>query len=118
MKTKTITGYFCDHCKRLYQRKHFAIQHEINCTKNPDNFRPCFGCSHCKKKTVGVFVQGHNSYCTVGTSVLFCEKLGTGLVHPKQQRTGFWYDLEDHENDPMPRNCIHKSVIYEDTLPF
>jgi len=51
MKSEFKEIYKCDHCNKLYQRKHACIKHEIACHKNPENHRVCFGCMHlCKKK--------------------------------------------------------------------
>lgn len=29
--------YICNHCNKKYQRKHAAINHELICTKKPEN---------------------------------------------------------------------------------
>ena len=116
MRKEEITAYFCDHCNKLYKRKHAAIKHEQDCSKNPDNFRPCLDCVHCEQKNVGVFIEGMGAYCTQKANVIFCTKLEKGLVRPQRQRTGFWYDLEDYENEPMPLECEFKANELE--TPF
>jgi hypothetical protein len=44
MRKRTIDVYNCDHCNKMYQRKHACEQHERDCFKNPANHRPCLDC--------------------------------------------------------------------------
>ena len=65
---------------------------------------------------MAVIVEGHNRVATVGTDIIFCEKFNKGLVHPQQELKGYWYDLEDYENEPMPKEC--KGLGLNEDLPF
>ena len=112
MIIKTIEIYKCEFCKKLYQRKNFAEKHEKICTKNPRNFRPCFWCTHLKKKN---FEHWYDTYCGEGKeilSLLHCDKIDSFLYPPRVEEKGNFYDLGDTENNPMPIACDQKSYDY------
>lgn len=100
MKIETREIYKCDHCNKLYQRKHACEKHEIMCSKNPDNFRACFGCKHLTK--VEVPIQGY--YWEYEANVLYCSKLEKYLHPPKVEHKGNALDF-GRLNEPMPREC-------------
>tara|TARA_R110000796_G_scaffold88978_1_gene192345 strand:+ start:2235 stop:2600 length:366 start_codon:yes stop_codon:yes gene_type:complete len=37
--------YKCEHCRKVYQRKHACISHEPKCRKNPVNIPKCNNCN-------------------------------------------------------------------------
>lgn len=108
MKIKeNVTLYICEHCKKKYQKENFCINHEENCTKNPNNTAACSGCAFIKytKKTVyyDMFDGEHERTC----NSFFCEKLQKGLYPHKVVRSGI---LDKHpetfENEiQMPNIC-------------
>lgn len=46
MKEKTKTVYYCEHCNKHSLVRHTIPKHEIKCSNNPDNYRPCYTCIH------------------------------------------------------------------------
>jgi hypothetical protein len=111
MKTEIREIHECNFCGRYYKRKHFAILHEKKCTKNPINFRPCYGCVHLDKKHVGINLQDHygdDRY--VSKALLFCSETNQYLYTPQVSIKGNAFlqeDIEDGEivNNPMPKKC-------------
>tara|TARA_R110002051_G_C8461625_1_gene458490 strand:- start:48 stop:404 length:357 start_codon:yes stop_codon:yes gene_type:complete len=104
MKIETKEIYKCEHCNKLYQIKSYCATHETQCSKNPDNFRPCFGCVHLEKKETTITYEtpiGENEY---KVELLHCKKKELFLYPPKVEHKGNAYDF-DHENKPMPREC-------------
>lgn len=115
MKTKTIEAHFCDHCNKLYQRKHAAIKHEERCYKNPVNHRPCFECKHLTYGKYG------------GKKLLFCTKKQHFLYTPQNEIKRNWKFLARAKNEPMPKVCalyliepsidlFHKGIIDKEEL--
>ncbi|NPA44811.1 MAG: hypothetical protein GXO49_04685 [Chlorobi bacterium] len=107
MKIETKTIYRCEHCNKIYLRKHACEKHEIMCSKNPKNYRPCFDCQHLGKRNIDVFLGNHfdgsESYKNV--DLLFCKEKNTFLYTPKNEIKENWYDLGDETNEPMPKKC-------------
>lgn len=54
MITETREIYKCQHCRKVYQIKHYCESHELQCKNNPDNFMICHDCKHSEKKTVRI----------------------------------------------------------------
>ena len=112
MITKIKKVYYCEHCKKHFISKHFAQQHEERCSKNPDNFRACFGCKYLKQKTANVYI-GIDEYYSCepiyeNREILFCEKLNHFVYPPKAEHKGTYYtefDDDKSENKPMPEEC-------------
>lgn len=52
MITSIIECYKCEYCRKFYQIKRFAENHEKSCKKNPANDRACFGCKYLNKKDI------------------------------------------------------------------
>ena len=113
MKTETREIYKCEHCNKLYQRKSFAIKHEIACSKNPENKRACLdGCEFLTKKDTKVYIgiedchSGEPIY--ESRSLCYCSKKEVFLYPPKVEHKGNayteFYD-EEKENNPMPIEC-------------
>jgi len=107
MKTKKITGYFCDHCNKLYQRKHFAIKHEERCFKNPANNRPCLDCKHCNYEDATIYEDLYDRQVEKTYKVFYCEKKEHYLIPPiARQKHGLnVFDFDDVENIDMPTKC-------------
>lgn len=96
MKTKQITAYSCDHCNKLYQRKHSCERHEDLCYKNPENKRPCFDCPFLTKEPYEED-RPYGSY-TIG-NFFFCSKKEHFLISPYTQKKG--NGVEDAELMPL-----------------
>ena len=63
--------------------------HEKKCNRNPENFRPCFGCLFLTKKETligGYYYNGDEWEREV--SLLFCEKKQTFLYTPQNKIKG------------------------------
>lgn len=105
MITKTIEGHFCEHCNKLYQRKHFAIQHEIKCLKNPLNDRPCFNCEHLDLIHSTICVDYPNGSAEREVNAYWCTKNENYLIPPISKHRGHAYEFGDYENIDMPVNC-------------
>lgn len=86
MKVKNLDIYFCEHCNKLYQRKHNCIKHEDLCKQNPENIPLCYGCEHCEKKQTNLLVE--------------VQRLGSNL--------GVYYDEEERTFDLL--HCNAKNV--------
>ena len=53
MKVKeNVTVYSCEYCKKKLFRQHAMEAHEMMCNKNPDNYRPCYGCKYLEKERI------------------------------------------------------------------
>lgn len=57
MKTQLKEIYKCDFCNKLYQVKKAAEVHELLCTKNTVNDRPCYTCEHIGKRNTTIPVE-------------------------------------------------------------
>ncbi len=100
MKTEVRTTYRCEHCKKIYFRKYFALRHEERCNKNPINFRPCFNCPQLIMKNVTIY----DEYFRSKSSILFCRKDDCGVYPPEVEYKGNALDTE-YDNIPMPKQC-------------
>lgn len=109
MKIQTIETYRCEHCNKLYLRKHACANHENTCSRNPSNDRACFGCWHLIKKETSVLLDTYNGEQERKVDLLFCEKKHFFLYPPKVERKGNAFDLGDLENKAMPINCNEKN---------
>jgi len=85
MRTKITEIYFCDHCNKLYQKKHSCISHENLCKRNPENIPACYSCLFCEmaheKHDVNIYYEdfGIDRIEQKNFSVLKCSKLGIYL---------------------------------------
>ena len=125
MITITKPTYKCEHCSKLYQRKHFAIKHELSCKKNPLNFRKCFNCEHCAFIEDSIFEdtwRGTEDETKVKT--FFCNAKDHYLHPPKAEHKGNVYEFGDKSNEPMPmecdkfKNCNGWMEELDDIFPF
>ena len=114
---KEIKAFKCDHCSKIYQRKHNAKTHEQKCNKNPDNDRACFGCKFLEMiEELPVILTnsaGHEEIVSKGTFV--CMKFRAGVYPPSVERNPILngYDISDNDwgiegNKAMPRECHDK----------
>lgn len=105
MRTETKEIYKCDFCNKLYQRKAAAIKHELMCSKNPDNDRPCFHCLSLEKKDTTVFLDhSYGSQDSASFRLLHCSAKEIFLYPPK---VGFKKNVIEIEecNEAMPKEC-------------
>ena len=106
MKTKTKEVYYCEHCKKHGLSKHKMLHHEAICSSNPENNRPCFNCKYLCKKTIEVYIDHYDGSQTERqVDLFFCNKKDVFLYTPKNQIKGNYFDLGDHINEPMPKEC-------------
>ena len=115
---KEIKAFKCDHCSKIYQRKHNAKVHEQKCSKNHDNNRACFGCRFLEKLELPVILTnsvGHEEIADRG--VLVCMKFKTGVYPPSVERNTIsnGYDIADNVyeiegNRAMTTECEGKEL--------
>ena len=106
MKIETREIYKCDHCNKLYQRKHAAINHEKACPKNPKNFRKCLDwCKHLRKKDATIEIDYLDSSCARTYSLFYCNAKKHFLYTPQNEYKGNFLELEGNDNLPMPKDC-------------
>ena len=113
MKTEIKEIYKCDHCRKVYQIKKYAIAHENACKRNPVNKRPCFDCLHLEKKQTTHY---YDTYCGEDEreiSLLYCAMDQKFLYPPKVESKKNMIDLGDESNDPMPKQCNHYDIIQD-----
>lgn len=112
---KKITGYKCEFCGKIYQRTHFCANHELNCKKNPENYRACFGCVSCEQRDVVVYFDHPlGGELEKQRKVLFCKEKDIYVYPPQVERNlhGGGYEL-DKPNEPMPKTCDKRIDIYK-----
>lgn len=108
-KIKTVI-YKCDFCNKIYQKEYFARKHEESCTLNPKNFRPCFSCSYLTKKETKVLDDYENEKIL---DLLYCKKKNVFLHTPQNELKNNAFTLDENDNIPMPKECLHYSDDYE-----
>lgn len=106
MKTKLKTVYYCEYCNKRYFQKPIMVQHEIYCTKKPENFADCLsGCDN--------LVSFQHNGRTVD---FYCEHfkkfVHTSAFENKNPRfyTSFrpFKNGEPQESERMPTKCAAK----------
>lgn len=101
--------YYCEHegCKKHGLSKHQMIYHEKICTKNPENFRPCFRRTYLIKKeaVVECYTYDGGSY-DVKLDLLYCDSKKHFLYTPKNEIKKNMYELGYEFNNPMPKECL------------
>ena len=123
---KEIKAFKCDHCSKIYQRKHYAKIHEQKCSKNHNNDRACFGRKFLEKVELPVYVENSFIYEEEQTKdVLICAKFKTGVYPPSVENhpTMNGYEILGNEleidgNKPMPRECNSRSIDWESEAYF
>lgn len=114
MKTEIREVYKCDYCNKLYQKKHFAENHEKVCVLNPDNKRACDDCVHLTKKDNTVYYDQYDwSDGSRLLSLLYCPKIDSFLYPPKVEHKKNFFDLGDELNQPMPRECKYQTLLFD-----
>lgn len=106
MIIKTQEIYKCEYCRKLYQIKRFAIQHEKTCRKNPVNYRCCFSCCYLHEKDFEVIEDADFGISTT-YKLLYCEKINCFLYPPKveEKNNAIITDSSDIDNIPMKKEC-------------
>lgn len=112
MKQKQITAYWCDHCNKLYQRKHACEKHEANCTNNPKNHNACFHCSHCEKIDLDIEVLAGNNngpvYKSQKSFQFNCTKLDKLMFPFSAKKWAAKFPDSFEEQVQMPNICAHQ----------
>lgn len=114
---KEFLGYKCDHCSKLYQKKHACSDHEEICLKNPENYKPCLdSCEFLKRKEIEYYT-GFDDYHSgepvyKKTKGFHCSKLDKLMMHPNMERSNLdisyvYLDSEETEQHKMPCSCPH-----------
>lgn len=108
MITEIREIYKCDFCNKMYQRKFWAEYHEKRCSKNPENYRPCFNCpfSVKTKVRVAIFLDWENEERTYDREIIYCEKKNIGICPPFQEPYEYVeIDGKEIVNENMPKQC-------------
>lgn len=106
MKTINKPEHYCDHCNKHGLNKGKMNFHELVCSKNPINDRPCFHCQHLDKKEITIYREYYGNREWKRTlSLLYCLKKECFLYTPKNEIKENQFDLGDEENNPMPKEC-------------
>ena len=117
MKIETKEIYKCDHCNKLYQIKNWCAKHEISCSKNPENDRPCFGCKHLDMVTEDLYYDTFQGESVRKVNIFRCTKLDNFLHPPKVEFKGQAFDFGAALNESLPKECKdYKS--YSDFIDF
>lgn len=117
MKSKLKTVYYCDHCKKKGLVKSKMKRHEKLCNANPANKRPCFNCEYLTKRQTSIYID-QPDYGSDGerrVDLFYCTKHEQFKYTPKNQVKGNRFELGDHFNEPMPKECIEFKPI---EIPF
>lgn len=107
MKTEIKEIYKCEYCNKLYQIKKNAAYHELMCSKNPANKRPCFECKHLNKRQTVIYPDNPTGYVSneLVLNLLHCKKKDIFIYPPKVEVKKNMYELGDDLNEPMPKQC-------------
>jgi len=109
MEEIKTTIYECEFCRKYYKRKHFAIRHEKQCPKNPNNKHKCYNCTH--------LIVGRDDYSNYHTKRFVCRLTDNNMHTCKAEARGFADKLNSIR---MPIECdmfLDNQPINED-LPF
>lgn len=115
MKTKTnVTLYICEHCRKPYQVKIACINHEQWCTKNPDNFAKCSGCTYLQEKEKEIYRDYYGQESTTKSKSFFCTKKNIEVYPLKVARLGLpeKYPEDFDGAERMPVECEHFDFIW------
>lgn len=111
MKVEDRKVYKCEFCNKFYLIKHWCLQHENRCSKNPENDRACFGCIHLERVETSIYKDGPiGGELEIPVQALYCNKLKKHLIPPRAEHKGNAYDFGDILNDPMPNVCDSKTT--------
>ena len=107
MKEIKTTIYECEHCRKYYKLKRFAILHEPKCRKNPINKQRCYdGCVHLVKKEVTYFWDHFDGSHESKKEILFCNAKQEGVYPFWMNRPLYQEDIEGEiPNEVMPCEC-------------
>lgn len=105
MITEKKEIYKCEFCRKIYQMKRAAEFHELICTKNPTNKRPCFGCDNIEKRDIVKYEDYYGGNEVKRTiNVLYCKAKDVYLYPPKVEIKNNALDFGE-TNEPMPKDC-------------
>ena len=92
MESKKMLIHICEHCRKLYQRKHACERHEKYCKKNPDNKHACFEfCNYLKRVEVEdthFDYHGNELYDYISGIEFHCTKTDTEMFSYIAERKG------------------------------
>lgn len=111
MITETREIYKCEYCKKMYQIKRYAEQHEKACKRNPDNIRACHDCVHLYKKDYTLYFDNysseHEQESERKVNLLHCNEIDSFLYPVSVELKGNAFELGDELNQPMKKECEH-----------
>ena len=104
---KEFQGFKCDHCGKLYQKKHACEKHEGSlCRKHPNNSHPCWFCPHLSESTIDHF-RGEDPYMGeiwVKSRSYYCKKKEVNLYSYGYDKHITSYDpAQQDESKPLER---------------
>lgn len=113
---ENVTLYKCDFCKKELKRKHAMESHELRCSRNPLNDRPCLNCPHLDRKEIefdtGISTYHGSEPIYRKANAFYCKAKDILLLHPKTQylegRNSLnWVlvDGEEVQQFDMPTTC-------------
>ena len=109
---KEITAYCCEHCKKVYQKKHACEKHEKEwCRHNPTLKAKCFyDCKHLTSEYAIIYQDVREGQMEVKVSLLYCTKKEAHIVPFWAVKKGNWYDapyIDGEEIDSIfaPMEC-------------
>ena len=79
---KEFKGYKCDHCGKLYQKKHACEKHENKlCRKTPNNNHPCWSCPHLNDSVEDTFIgdDPYSGEVWIKSKAFYCKKKEVNL---------------------------------------
>lgn len=99
MKIEIKEIYKCGYCNKLYQIKSFCEKHEIQCHKNPDNYRQCLDyCPHLSKQKTTLYYDTYQGEDERIVNVFYCEKNECFLYPPKVEHKNNPLDIDNNES--------------------
>lgn len=116
MKERQLTIYFCDHCNKLYQRKHACEKHERRCMSNPENERKCWSCKYRSIRRAYWCEDSYGHEVERSMDMSFCSKLSSFIHTPITEHKGNAIDLGDYYNVPMRKNCEFYKHEFDDAF--
>tara|TARA_R110002012_G_scaffold155511_2_gene316396 strand:+ start:206 stop:592 length:387 start_codon:yes stop_codon:yes gene_type:complete len=110
---KEFKGYKCDHCGKLYQKKHACEKHEEKlCSKSPNNQHPCHKCKYLEVGEGEYITSNCMGYdVEVRQKFFFCSKKKVNLHtykfdrHVKSFDPALFDDDKDLERMPKKDDC-------------
>ena len=106
MKIEIKEIYKCEYCNKLYQIKHYCIQHEKYCYHNKDNDRLCLGCLYLIKKNTVIYLDSYDrSEQKRPVELFYCGKIDSFLYPPITEVKKNMFETDPDTNLSMKTEC-------------